>query len=141
MHLPRVPPCERCGENVPHGTLSVHYTSGCKSFSDITDEVGATPRPAEASPAECCEVMPALGSNVNQLAEETRIVNEQLQELDSGLTSSAETIRKLLKRIDEVRRVQEHARCFERRGHLYTAWCRSPRWRAGDAAPADETNV
>ncbi|KAL1440917.1 hypothetical protein MTO96_008965 [Rhipicephalus appendiculatus] len=35
----RVLPCERCGENVPHGTLSAHYASGCKSFPVNTDEV------------------------------------------------------------------------------------------------------
>ncbi|KAH7986862.1 hypothetical protein HPB52_024672 [Rhipicephalus sanguineus] len=113
-------PCERCGENVPHAKLSAHYVRGCKCTPDIIDEVGVTPPPAEAPPEEGYEVVPALSSKVKELAEEIKIAVDQLQEFNSGLMSSLETISKFLERIEDGRRVQERARTSSEGGNTST---------------------
>ncbi|KAH7975855.1 hypothetical protein HPB52_006358 [Rhipicephalus sanguineus] len=60
-----------------------------------------TPPPAEAPPEEGYEVVPALSSKVKELAEEIKIAVDQLQEFNSGLMSSLETISKFLERIED----------------------------------------
>ncbi|KAH7976497.1 hypothetical protein HPB52_014720 [Rhipicephalus sanguineus] len=100
--------------------LSAHYVRGCKCTPDIIDEVGVTPPPAEARPEEGYEVVSALSSKMKELAEEIRIAVDQLQEFNSGLMSSLETISKFLERIEDGRRVQERARTSSEGGNTST---------------------
>ncbi|KAH8029836.1 hypothetical protein HPB51_004871 [Rhipicephalus microplus] len=102
-------PCLRCGENVLRGKLSEHYAGECKSLPVMTGEGGETPRPAQVPPAESSNVTLALRSKGNELAEQSRIVANQLRMFRTELTSTQETSDDFAEATEEAWRMQESA--------------------------------